>query len=442
MCDRIHRGTNVVFKTFPYVPDTRPDANPNLSFNQNDARILAQNGVTVIRLGVLWSGVEPEQGVYNHTYLEELAKIVRYCGNEGIYVLLDFHQDLLNERFCGEGVPFYVVNATTSNDFPSPLGQKYVTNDKGLPSAQDCDKFPWGVYHISSAVSKAYQNLYDNTNGILDSLLDFWEIVARHFVNFDNILGHDLINEPWLGDIYKDTHLLDKPQGVFTNQHILEPFYDKIAERIRSVNPDAIIFFEPTTLVQKEVGFTSVPGGETQFGLKDTLGFRLDSAKELSCGYFLSEYEMGWGTGGDNVPNILETIQVADHFLLSTTGWDYKDYTISNGPPVFTGANNGLIDPDNHQVRPRMAKVWSRPYAHTIAGIPTLMQYNDETGEFQLQYEGSGMGGVTEIRTNFEHHFTNGMQIEVSGTYDYVISDQSIIIQSNDRKVTIKLNPK
>ena len=48
--------------------------------------------MNVIRLGVLWVGVEPVRGEYNETYLEVIKSIVDKCKSHGIYVLLDSHQ--------------------------------------------------------------------------------------------------------------------------------------------------------------------------------------------------------------------------------------------------------------------------------------------------------------------------------------------------------------
>jgi hypothetical protein len=47
---------------------------------------------------------------YNVSYLAELQKIVGWAAAEGIYTVLDWHQDLLSERFCGEGIPNWALN--------------------------------------------------------------------------------------------------------------------------------------------------------------------------------------------------------------------------------------------------------------------------------------------------------------------------------------------
>ena len=95
----------------------------------------------------MWPGVEPVRGQYNQTYLDIVAEIVEEASSYGIYTLADMHEDVLSERFCGEGVPGWASqpNASTRATFPEPLGLPF-TNDPatGFPTRQDCAKHGWG----------------------------------------------------------------------------------------------------------------------------------------------------------------------------------------------------------------------------------------------------------------------------------------------------------
>ncbi|KAJ3084680.1 hypothetical protein HDU99_007296 [Rhizoclosmatium hyalinum] len=434
---RIFRGTNVVYKAFPYVPQTSQDSDPLYSFNQKDISLLASNGVTAVRLGVLWAGVEPTKGNYNQTYLTELTKIVQMCSDVGIYVLLDFHQDIMSERFCGQGVPSYIVDTNPSANsgwtgFPVPLRfLVYKTGNGGIPSAADCQSKTWTFYQTADSVVFLYQQLYENKDGVRDAFIAFWTVVAKTFLPFKNILGYDLINEPFMGNIYTNPLLLDP---LYANRVNLQPFYDVVSTAIRTVDPNAIIHFEPATLIQKSAGFTNTPGGkdfsnksvfnfhyyadaQRENGLNDTLGYRIDSAISLNCGAFLGEFEMGYNSG-KNLDSIRQTFQAADLHLISATGWEYKEY-IPKGVMVMTGTNNGLVD-STGSVREDFAKVFSRPYAHAIAGIPTGMAFDDGSKIFTLNFTFNGQVGVsgtTEIRGNFGlFHKPYGSEVKVVST--------------------------
>jgi endoglycosylceramidase len=99
---------NVVYKAPPYLPITN-HFDSELSFSQEDMENLEEWGLNAIRLGVQWPGVEPQQGVYDETYLQKAKQIVDDAAKHNIYTLVDFHQDLLSEKFCGDGIPLWAV---------------------------------------------------------------------------------------------------------------------------------------------------------------------------------------------------------------------------------------------------------------------------------------------------------------------------------------------
>ena len=88
------RGTNAVRKKFPWVPDVKENDMTNATQVAN----LRRWGFNVVRLGLMWSGVMPTRDVINRTYLTEMANIVDFLGQNGIYVILDLHQDMLSSK--------------------------------------------------------------------------------------------------------------------------------------------------------------------------------------------------------------------------------------------------------------------------------------------------------------------------------------------------------
>ncbi len=81
----------------PYHPD--PDNFDTLvSLTDRDFAILADSGVNVIRLGMMWPGVEPQPGQYNYTYLGVISRIAAGAAKHGIYTLLDMHQARVRDR--------------------------------------------------------------------------------------------------------------------------------------------------------------------------------------------------------------------------------------------------------------------------------------------------------------------------------------------------------
>lgn len=90
----ILRGTNAVEKRPPWIPNIKH----NDMTNSSQIRNLRDWGFNVVRVGVMWSGVMPERDVINQTYLDEMIKIVDSLADNGIYVIVDLHQDMLSSR--------------------------------------------------------------------------------------------------------------------------------------------------------------------------------------------------------------------------------------------------------------------------------------------------------------------------------------------------------
>ena len=99
---RVLHGLNVVAKRAPYLPSA-------IGIGDDDAAFMARQGFNTIRLGVIYTAVEPRPGVYDDRYLAGIARTVRIFRRHGIYSLLDFHQDQYNERFEGQGFPDWAV---------------------------------------------------------------------------------------------------------------------------------------------------------------------------------------------------------------------------------------------------------------------------------------------------------------------------------------------
>ncbi len=95
-------GLNEVYKVAPGDPLSS-------GFSDDDAAFLAENGFNAVRVGVIWSDLEPEPGVFDTDYLNSIESTVQTLGNHGIYSIIDFHQDAYSTAFGGEGAPDWAV---------------------------------------------------------------------------------------------------------------------------------------------------------------------------------------------------------------------------------------------------------------------------------------------------------------------------------------------
>ena len=78
-------------------------------------------------------GVEPVEGQYNETYLDVIEDIINQAGVYGIYTLIDMHQDLFSEKFCGDGMPMWLPKYEQYKDFAAPIKNITFDNTSGYP---------------------------------------------------------------------------------------------------------------------------------------------------------------------------------------------------------------------------------------------------------------------------------------------------------------------
>ena len=96
--------------------------------------------------------------------------------------------------------------------------------------------------------------------------MEYWNVVAKKFASNSNVIGYDILNEPFAANLYKDTSLF-YDQTKF-DREVLHPFYTRAAEAIRKVDSSHMIFFEPAQFpdtiplmggIISAVGFGSAP---------------------------------------------------------------------------------------------------------------------------------------------------------------------------------------
>eukprot|EP00026_Physarum_polycephalum_P007748 Phypoly_transcript_07814.p1 GENE.Phypoly_transcript_07814~~Phypoly_transcript_07814.p1 ORF type:complete len:482 (+),score=58.45 Phypoly_transcript_07814:61-1506(+) len=439
--ERLFHGVNVVYKTFPYFPIT-DHFDSRYSFCEQDLEYLEEWGLNVVRLGVMWPGVEPTRNQFNTTYLEIVEQVIANMSQHGIYALIDCHQDDLSEKFCGEGVPLWAAQPNNASDakFPLPIAKPYNVSVDDVPTPEDCAKRNWPDYMFTYAASSAYQNLYSNYDGIRDSFAAYWQKLASIFVNYDNVIGYELINEPFAGDIFKNPDLMVPKVADREN---LAPMYEILNDAIRQVDNKHIIFFEPVTWDDLGVGFENVPGGDAyknrsvlsyhiymppDISAAEAFFVRNGDLERLGCGGFLTEFDIG--TDQTNA-QVAHTAGLADEYHQSWMGWEYKVYANITGWGYSIFQENGSIDLS------RLATV-SRTYPMAVAGRTQKIAYNDLTKEFSLTFApNSAIQQPTDIYLNTQLNYPKGYVVSINpNTVFWNFSQNHIFIWNPQNSAT------
>ncbi|HWU69148.1 MAG TPA: cellulase family glycosylhydrolase [Stenotrophobium sp.] len=402
-------GLNAVWKLKPYYP---PDSAEG--FGVADADWLRDHGFNAVRLGVLFAGVMPKQGVIDPAYLDQIDRVVQLLAARHIWVLLDFHQDAYNEKFAGEGFPDWSVY------------------DDGIPFVNTSSFF---VNYLTPAVSHTFDNLWADKNGIWDQYAAAWTAVARRWRGQPYILGYEIINEPSAGT---QAVTCLGPTGCLLFDATLQKFQEHVLDAIRTVDTTHLVWFEPQMLFQLPFGrgnFTHVDDPQVGFswhnyactgaflnayGLPSGPDCALDEptvfskaetqATAMGATSLLTEFG-----ATDDVSDIARLVGLADTNLVGWLYWAYKTWH----DPTTTGGGGAqslfTSDSDLSTVKPDKLRVLQRTYPQVTAGTPLSLSFNPDTGEFHYRYTPDASAAPTEIYVPVALHYPKGYQATVSG---------------------------
>jgi endoglycosylceramidase len=412
----ILHGWNVVYKVGSYRPE-------DTGFGRDDARFLRRHGFNTVRLGVIYKGLEPRPPAadgkprYRDGYLRSIERTQRLLARHGIHTLLDFHQDLYNERFQGEGWPDWQVL------------------DDGLPSEPQIG-FP-GNYLVNVGLQRAFDNFWANEAvagvGLQDRYARAWRHVARRFQDASHLLGYNILNEPWPGTGWEQCAT---PAGcpLFDTQK-LEPFSERVIGAIRRVDRRSLVWYAPNVLF--DFGSDSSHGdtGDPRAGFAFNMyclaggptcgagyGLTLDNAEEQSTETGDALLMTDFGATND-LDVLREIVELADERMMSWQQWHYCECD----DPTTTGTGMQSIVADPHDP-PRgdnlnrgKLKVSSRPYPRAVAGTPEGWSFDRSTGTFELAYSTATPAGGRLPRRRLTEvflpriHYREGYDVELTG---------------------------
>lgn len=452
-------GVDLVYKVAPFEVVVR-GRGPNV-LTAHEARRMAQLGFDVVRLGIIWKGLEPgtaaidtaaictpgrprpsgpgqfDASVFDR-YLTRLDATVALLARYGIYSLIDMHQDVYNEVFGGEGAPDWAV--CTDGIRPRP--------QLNVPD--------WSVNLQGPGVAQAYGHFWDNDvvgnlQGEFDSI---WTRIAAHFRGDPWIVGYDPFNEPYAQGIppYGDNTAFDAELQCFyvgrahpgvnqEGQAITCPPDDPsvgLIPRIEAADPGHLVFYEPDyttdSTVPNHVGpmpfprlvlnfhdycFLHVPNGPEAPGFASVCGplenkvFTERAAEGVrdatpeqpgGPGLFLSEF--GATTDAADIGRVTAD---ADAHLV---GWMYWQWLHYDDP---TGSHTSGLWPPGPQT-PAQLEVLSRTEAQAVAGTPTAMSFVPTSGRFVLDYRAdAAIREPTVIFVPVAVHYPHGYCARATG---------------------------
>ncbi len=420
----ILHGVNAVYKHPPYALSVAPGKAWN--FSDKDATRIASLGFNIVRLGIIWAGIEPgnlgpnnpaictpgtpsDPNQWNQStadaYLAKVKQTVDLLAKHHVYTLLDMHEDVYSSVFGGEGAPPWAV-CTGDEPITRPPGRW--SNVYGTPALNTAVGHFW-----TNDVVGDLQGEYDRS----------WAAVAQVFKDDPWVVGYDPINEPFTKSISPlspedlDVQLecfytgTSEPGKVLDSTQILncppsDP-QDGLIPTIRAVDPDHLIFREPsiTSLHGAPNYVGAMPFPNLVLNFHDYCSYRSPvTGNPYNLPACVAQEESTFIRRAEEGPLIATTMQplglplfmsefgatqsvallqnltaIANQTLVGWCYWSWKYY----GDP--TGSSAEALATPTGQLRP-IAKVLSQPYPQAVAGSLALMRYDAATHDFYLNY--------------------------------------------------------
>ncbi|KNG88132.1 cellulase [Aspergillus nomiae NRRL 13137] len=408
---RFFHGTNVVMKEPPWH---RPlEWVPGVSsFGEQDVQNLHDLGLNIVRLGHSWAGAEPVRGEYNQTFLDIMKQQTKMAEDHGLYVLVDVHQDCLARQLCGNGAPDWFVQkdwVSSGKMYPYPLKTTpFPVDDRGFPTPESlCGTVDWALSYTSVAIGNAFGRLYNNYDGLGDAFAAYWKKLASEYVQTTNIVGYNLLNEPWVGDTWADPTLL--VPGV-ADHKVMEGLWNRATKQIRTVDNDTLIWFEGATLDVLS-GFNDVPLGDgsksvhsfhyyspPQMGsISNTLDNRRKDNERLRTTGVLTELTF-WMGDDKQMQDLADAMSATDEKMVSWIGWAYEN--------LYNGTSG--------QAYPELATHYSRAYPAAVAGTPKSFSFSESSATLELKFTSDpAIDAPTEVILP-PSTFPNGYSVQVS----------------------------
>lgn len=360
------RGGNVIAKA-----TGRPD------ISNRDIEVMRSLGWTTIRLGTGWRWWEPTEGSYDTAYAEAFAAIAERLTKAGFRVIVDMHQDTWGPP-VGNGAPQWASPAECE---PAHVSLSGATG-------------AWAADYFSPRTVCAFTNFWADT-ALQEHLIEVYRIIARRLKDDDRWVGIDLFNEPFNGAL---------APGAFEHGALF-PFYDRAAQAIHAIAPQAVVFEEPAISKTVVVAATPpLPDGDGRayaphvYGLWDlsadsplprdelietTMRASANDARTGERPLWFGEFGIFNGApGGEG--SLTRIYDLADELLAGTAVWELDD------------PNYGPMNRDGSLILPR-AMTLARAYPLRVGGTLEAVEFDAVTSQLDVRWTQAEKAGDTVL---------------------------------------------
>jgi endoglycosylceramidase len=356
------------------------------------------------------------QGQDDAAYLAEYDQILDAAWARGIYTVVDFHQDVYAEAFCGDGFP-----AWTLTNPPAPH--------------RDCPQ--WGREYLGDPdVEAAFDRFWAQGSAVQTAMLAMWDrMIARH-ADRAGVVGFEVINEPGWGT----------QQIAAFESGTLTAFYSSVVPRMRAEAPKSLVFVDPTAFAGEAIAtYMTKPSGDgivfaphyyplTGSTHPDSVITGLTTWANVGASWNVPTFlgEFGAGQSDPNGPPFVSAhYDAMDQLGMSGTEWEY-----SVSADSWNGEAFGLVAADGTEYPLTQALI--RPYARAVAGSSIASAFDAASRTYTLAYAPAAQG-VTEVSLP-ARAYANGYVLGLDGAcVDAATAPGRLLLQSDAGAAMVRL---
>lgn len=346
---------------------------------QADVEHFVRLGYDHVRFLITWEAVEPQDGVFDDAYLDQVKRELAWFEARGVYAVVDMHQDCFARRFGGDGAPEWVLLS------PDPF-----------PFVPDV----LGVFPINYSNPKVIANFDDFWTSATKRarFAKAWAHVVSKLKDVKNVIGWEVLNEPFPG--------IRIPWDFEQNE--LSTLTAEVVKAIRAEDGERIIFFEPQLLaasfpvnglkrpndpnvvyaphwydpvVDIRVANGIVPSYDGDRSRTEFAFTNIEAhARALDVPLWLGE----WGIERKRTQSheyVLDHAALLDEHLLSHCYWELNPVDDDIFTPVHPSGTDYPIAAD-----------LSRPHPRAVAGTLTKVHYDEATRELTVEWTEGHLG--------------------------------------------------
>jgi endoglycosylceramidase len=377
-------------------------------------------GINALRVPFTWAAVEPTQGAYDDAFLMRYEALLDAAWARGMYTIVDFHQDVYADIYCGDGFPAWTV--------PGPHPAPH----------HDCPS--WGAEYLGDAdVQAAFDAFWASGSPVRASYDTLWDMMAAREADRPGVIGFEPFNEPAWGTA----------DAATWEATTLTSFYADIAARLHAKAPGALVFFDTTgtdavtvsTSLKRPMGdgLVFAPhyyqyaalGGTMPNPDNVQLSLQAWSSRGTAWGVPVLVGEFGVSNQSpDTAAYVSAHFDAFDALGLSGTAWEYSvSAELWNSEDLSVVRADGMENPS--------AAALVRPYARAVAGDGVAFSYDAASGAVTMSY--TPAAGITEI-TLPARAYPAGYDVHVTGGCADASRPGRLLLQANDGAASVEVH--